>query len=438
MLVVARADRLAQVCAIATRWELEATAIGRVTGDGLYRVRHGGRVVAEIPGTPLVDHCPVYQPDAVESAEARARRAAAPTGPTPPPEEALRRLLDTPGIASKRWVYEQYDSTVQASTVLGPGGGAGVVQVGDEPFGLVLATDGNGRHVLLDPYEGGKGAVVEAARNVAATGGRPIGITNCLNFGSPERPDIYFQFREACRGIADACRALAIPVTGGNVSFYNESPAGAVDPTPVIGMVGLIEDVHRTVRPWFAASGDAVFLLGRTSGHLGGSAYWAHVLEAVAGAPPPVDLRTAARLVEALVELAATGWCASVHDLSDGGIAVALAEACIGGPYARAGLGARIDLSGLRGTLGVDALLFGEDHSRALLSLPQDRAPDLVALADRHQVPVARIGTVGAAGGRLEIALGDGTLTFPVGELSDLYGGALPRRMETMATRQAA
>ena len=438
MLVVARADRVAEVRAIAARWELDATPIGRVTDDGLYRVRHGDRVVAEIPGARLVEDCPVYEPAAIESPEASARRAATPTGNPPPADVALRRLLDTPAVASKRWVYEQYDSTVQAATVQGPGGGAGVVRVGDEPFGLVLATDGNGRHVLLDPYEGGKGAVAEAARNVAAAGGRPIGITNCLNFGSPERPDIYFQFREACRGMADACRALGIPVTGGNVSFYNESPASAVDPTPVIGMVGLLDDVRRARAPWFSTAGDAVIVLGQTTGHLGGSAYWAHVLHSVAGAPPPVDLQAAVRLVDALVEVAASGMCSSVHDLSDGGLAVALAEACIGGAYADAGLGAQIDLSGLRGSLQADAVLFGEDHNRALLSVSQGQAAAVVAIAERHQVPVARIGTVGTPGGRLEVALGDGTMTFDVRELRDLYFGALPRRMETIATQRAA
>jgi phosphoribosylformylglycinamidine synthase len=438
MLVVARADRVAEVRAIAAQWELDATPIGRVTGDGLYRVRHGERVVAEIPGARLVDDCPVSEPDAVEPEEAKRRRATTPVGTSPPPDEALRRLLDTPAVASKRWVYEQYDSTVQASTVLGPGGGAGVVRVDEEPFGLVLATDGNGRHVLLDPYEGGKGAVIEAARNVAATGGRPIGITNCLNFGSPERPEVFFQFREACRGIADACRALNLPVTGGNVSFYNESPGGSVDPTPVIGMVGLIEDVANAMRPWFTTPGDAVLLLGDSTGHLGGSAYWAHVLDTVAGAPPPADLPAASRLVELLVNLAASGQCSSLHDLSDGGLAVALAEACMGGPYAERWFGARLDLSDLRGAMTIEALLFGEDHNRALVSVAQDRVAAVRSLAMQHAVPAVRIGTVGAAGARLELAVGPSALSFDVGELRALYFGAIPRRVETVTSQQAA
>jgi phosphoribosylformylglycinamidine synthase len=438
MLVVARADRVAEVRAITEKWELTATPIGRVTGDGLYRVRHGDRVVAEIPGERLVADCPVYTPEAIESPRARERRAARPAVAAPPADVALRRLLDTPAIASKRWVYEQYDSTVQASTVQGPGGDAAVVRVGDEAFGLVLSTDCNARYVLLDPYEGGKAAVVEAARNVACAGARPIGITNCLNFGNPERPEVFFQFREACRGMADACRALGIPVTGGNVSFYNESPTGAVDPTPVIGMVGLIDDVRCALRPWFVTAGDAIMLLGATAGHLGGSAYWAHVLDMVAGAPPPVDLPTEARLVDLLVELAGRGLVSSAHDVSDGGLAVAIAEACIGGPYADGGTGATVDLSRERGGLGAEALLFGEDHARVLLSLPSRHVSAVLALAARHGVPAQEIGTVRGPRARLEIGLGDATISWDTAELRDLYFGAISRRMEIIATQQAA
>ncbi|HXV87098.1 MAG TPA: phosphoribosylformylglycinamidine synthase subunit PurL, partial [Gemmatimonadales bacterium] len=438
MLVVARADTVQQVRDIAARWELEATPIGHLTGDGVFRVRHGSRIVAEIPGRRLVEDCPVYYPKAIESPHAAARRAARPARPAPAPAEALRLLLDHPSVASKRWVYEQYDSTVQASTVQGPGGGAGVVRVGQEPFGLVLSTDCNARHVLLDPYEGGKGAVIEAARNVATVGGRPMGITNCLNFGSPERPEVFFQFQEACRGMADACSALGIPVTGGNVSFYNESPAGAVDPTPVIGMVGLLNDVRLAVRPWFARQGDIIFLLGTTHGHLGGSAYWAHVLDCVGGAPPPADLGQASRLVDTLVELAAHALPTSAHDLSDGGLAVALAEACMGGPYADHCLGARIDLAPVAEGVTLEGLLFGEDHNRVVLSVAPERAARVVSLADGHGVPALRIGTVEEPGGRLDIRLGEEVIALEIGALRKAYFGALPRRMATILTQQAA
>ena len=249
MLVVAKPDRVADVERITARWELTATPIGRVTDDGMYRVMWGKQVVAEMPGQRLIDDCPMYTPDAKEDAGLVALRQQEPsaTAPLPSPADLLLRLLDHPTIASKRWVYEQYDSTIQAATVLGPGGDAALIQVHGTTFALALSVDCNARYVRLDPFEGGKAAVAEAARNVACTGARPLGITNCLNFGNPERPAVYHQFREAARGISDACRAFGTPVTGGNVSFYNESPTGAVDPTPVIGMLGLLPDVARAV-----------------------------------------------------------------------------------------------------------------------------------------------------------------------------------------------
>jgi phosphoribosylformylglycinamidine synthase len=233
-------------------------------------------VVVEISGKRLIDDCPVYQPAAQEDPQIAELRGRTPhlASRIPHPGEALLELLDHPPVASKRWVYEQYDSTIQAGTVIGPGGDAGVIRVRDADFGIAVTTDGNSRYVLLDPYEGGKAAVAEAARNVACTGARPLGITDCLNFGSPERPAVFYQFREACRGIAEACRALDTPVTGGNVSFYNESPTGAVDPTPVIGMVGLLSRVDRAVPSHAQAAGDAIFVLGETRAELGGSQLW--------------------------------------------------------------------------------------------------------------------------------------------------------------------
>src|ERR1041385_8701426 len=257
MLVVAQPDRIAQVQAIAEKWDLTATPIGRVTDDGMYRATWGDQVVVNIPGQRLIDDCPVYTPEAREDEAIARLRAArpAPRSPLPAPSEVLLALLDHPPIASKHWVYEQYDSTVQAGTVIGPGGDAGVIRMRDAEFGLAVTVDCNNRYVLLDPYEGGKAAVAEAARNIACTGARPLGITDCLNFGSPERPSVFYQFKESCRGIADACRALDTPVTGGNVSFYNESPAGAVDPTPVVGMVGLLARADRAVPSHARAAG---------------------------------------------------------------------------------------------------------------------------------------------------------------------------------------
>jgi phosphoribosylformylglycinamidine synthase II len=438
MLIVARPENVDYVRSIAAKWELEATPIGRVTNDGMYRVRHGTTIVAEIPGQRLVDDCPVYTPAADEGDRARARRAMRPSRPDRAPAEALRRLLDEPALASKRWVYEQYDSTVQAATVLGPGGDGGVVRIGETDAGIVLSTDCNARYVLLDPYEGGKAAVAEAARNVAVSGAVPIGITNCLNFGNPERPEIFYQFREACRGIAEACRVLETPVTGGNVSFYNESPSGAVDPTPVIGMVGLLDDVRRIVRPWFRRAGDLVALLGETRGHLGGSSYWAHVLGTVAGAPPPVDLEAERRLVQLLVALGHNTTLASAHDLADGGLATALAEACIGDPYAETPFGANLDLTQLQGSLSSAALLFGEDQARAIVSVAPERRETLLALAREHGVPVYVIGKVLEPGATLQVTLSGGTITWPVTELRDIYLQAIPRRMGSLQVQEAA
>src|SRR3954449_7361660 len=265
--------------------------MGRVTDDGIYRVKHHGQVVVAIPGQRLVEDCPTYSPDAEEAEEARLRRSVIEPGdPVVDLEGALELLLGHPNIASKRWVYEQYDSTVLASTVLPPGSDAGVIRVPGTAFGIAMSVDCNARLVALDPYEGGKAAVAEAARNVAATGARPLGITNCLNFGNPEKPEVFFQFREACRGIADACRAFDTPVTGGNVSFYNESPTGAVDPTPTVGMVGLLSRVDARVPSHFSAPLDEVLVFGATTGELGGSALWAEVRQCVGGRPARVNL----------------------------------------------------------------------------------------------------------------------------------------------------
>ena len=433
MLVVVKQDRVAEVQAIAARWELEAVAIGHVTDDGMFRVRHGEMVVAEIPGSQLVDDCPVYHPDATEGENAKARRATTPTATPPPPDldAALRTLLDTPSLASKRWVYEQYDSTVQAATVLGPGGDAGVVRVANTSLGIAMATDGNSRYTLLDPFEGGKAAVAEAARNVACTGARPIGITNCLNFGNPEKPEIFFQFREACRGMAKACRALETPVTGGNVSFYNESPAGAVDPTPVVGMIGLLEDVALAVPAHFARSGDDVILLGTTVGHLGATAYWAHVLDTVGGLPPPVNLAAERRLIELLIALAGESLVTSAHDLSDGGLAVALSECCMGSPYGDKSVGVTVDLRALQAGMPPEALLFGEDHGRALLSARAEHRGAIMRLSQQHAVEATLIGTVGEPGGSLEMVCADAILRMAVGDARRTYLEAIPRRMNT-------
>ncbi|MBI1967294.1 MAG: phosphoribosylformylglycinamidine synthase subunit PurL [Gemmatimonadetes bacterium] len=431
MLVVAKADRVAEVQAIAAKWELTATPIGRVTADGYYRATWKQQVVVEIPGQRLIEDCPVYHPEAAEDPAIAKLRSACPSpaSPLPSPDEALLRLLDHPSLASKRWLFEQYDSTVQASTVIAPGGDAGVVRVRNAEFGIAVTTDCNSRYVLLNPYEGGKAAVAEAARNIACTGARPLGITDCLNFGSPERPAVFYQFREACRGIADACRALSTPVTGGNVSFYNESPTGAVDPTPVVGMVGLVSRVDRAVPSHARQPGDVVFIFGDTRPELGGSALWECLHGFVGGEPPAVDLATERRLVDLLVAGAEAGLFRSAHDCSQGGLGVAVAEVAMGGPYQPAGFGLDIDLTSYAIRLTPYDVLFSESHGRAVITCPPERASAVLALAQEHGVPAHRAGAVGPENGVLRVRLRDGAIEQPVARFREVYFEAIPRRM---------
>jgi len=430
MLVVAKTDRVKEVQAIAAEWELAATPIGAVTDDGMYRCTWQGKVVVEIPGQRLVDDCPVYNPEAQEDPIVAQLRASAPhAARSYTPLDALLALLDSPSLASKKWVFEQYDSTVQASTVIAPGGDAGVLRVRHEDFGIAVKTDCNSRYVRLDPYEGGKATVAEAARNVACTGARPLGITDCLNFGSPERPAVFYQFREACRGIADACRTLGTPVTGGNVSFYNESPTGAVDPTPVVGMIGLLTRADRAVPSHARAPGDGVYVLGETRAELGGSAYWEVCEEFIGGQPPRVDLEVEKRLIEFLVTGAERGLFRSAHDCSHGGLGVALAEVAMGGPYQEAGFGLDVDLTPHAARLTSHELLFSESHGRAVITCAPERAAAVEALAGELGVPLCRAGTVGAMDGAFRLTLRDGAIDEPVTRLRDVYYSAIPRRM---------
>jgi phosphoribosylformylglycinamidine synthase II len=430
MLVVAKTDRVKEVQAIAAKWELNATPIGKVTADGMYRCTWQGEVVVEIPGQKLVDDAPVYYPEAKEDPVVAKLRASTPhAARSYTPSDALLMLLDAPSVASKKWVFEQYDSTVQAGTVIPPGGDAGVLRVRHEDFGIAVKTDCNSRYVRLDPYEGGKATVAEAARNVACTGARPLGITDCLNFGSPERPAVFYQFREACRGIADACRALGTPVTGGNVSFYNESPTGAVDPTPVVGMIGLLPRADRAVPSHARSPGDVVFVFGETRAELGGSAYWEVCQEFMGGQPPRVDLDGEKRLIELLVVGAERGLFRSAHDSSHGGLGVALAEIAMGGPYQEHGFGLEVDLAAYSAPLSAHQVLFSESHGRAVITCAPDRAAAVQALARELGVPLFRAGTVGAQGGAFRITLRDGAIDEAVSRLRDVYFSAIPRRM---------
>ena len=433
MLVVARKGREREVAAILEKWDLTASVIGEVIAEPVYRVTEGDHVVAEFPGTKLITDCPTYTPDAREDPTIAALRARDVDSIPERPEEAdplwtLEQVITSPTIASKMWVYRQYDHTVRTNTVIGPGGDAAVVRIRDTRRALALKTDGNGRYCYLDARIGARIAVAEAARNVACTGARPLAITNNLNFGNPRRPEVYFQLREATAGMAEACEQLGTPVTGGNVSLYNESPASAVYPTPVIGMVGLIDDLDSITRSHFSTEGDTIVLLGTPTAEIGGSEYLARVHHLVAGAPPNCDLKGERDLIEAVLASIEAGVVRSAHDSSDGGLAVALAECCIidrGRP-----LGARIDLSSFA-ALPMRALLFGEAQARIIISTPDPTA--LREVATRHGVTSTTIGTVASADDPLEIRVGSRTVTASLPWLDRLYFETIPDIMTKSA-----
>ncbi|MCU0636525.1 MAG: phosphoribosylformylglycinamidine synthase subunit PurL [Gemmatimonadaceae bacterium] len=430
MLVVARQGHEEAVREILSKWDLTAAVIGEVIAEPVYRVTEGDRVVAEFPGSRLVTDCPVYHPPAEESAAAVARRAVnvhaiAPRAEEQDPVWTLTRLLSSPTIASKAWVWRQYDSMVQTSTVRGPGGDAAVIRLRGTDRALASCIDGNGRYVALDPRMGGRIAVAEAARNVACTGARPRAITNNLNFGNPRRPEIFFQLREAVAGIGEACRALETPVTGGNVSLYNESPKGAIHPTPTIGMVGVIESLAHVTPSAFTTAGDYVVLLGNCTDELGGSEYLQRIHDTLAGAPPTCDLLAERRLVDALLAAIADGVVRSAHDVSDGGLAVALAECCMldrERPH-----GAAIDVTGWP-ALPERALLFGEAQGRVVVST--DSPDEVVTIAQRHGVPARVIGTVTDASQGLVLTTLTHRVTAPIATLADAYHTAIPRIMD--------
>jgi phosphoribosylformylglycinamidine synthase len=433
MLVVARPGREGEVREVLDRWQLRAAEIGRVTDDGLFRVRDGDETVVEIPLGPLVDDPPVRVFEGIEAEEVRRRRGRDVSGlglGDDDAGEALLELLDAPSVASKRWIWQQYDTTVGTNTVAGPGGDAALLRLEDTGRGVAAAVDGNGRYVYLEPRRGGAIAVAEAARNLACSGARPLAVTNCLNFGNPEGAAVYHQLEEAVAGLGDACRALDTPVTGGNVSLYNETREGPVRPTPVVGMIGVLDDLDRRVPAAFTEPGAAVLLAGTTRDELGGSEYLAVCRDTVAGRPPALDLDEARRLVEFLVEAAGEGLALSAHDLSEGGLAVALAECAVraeGGPV---GVDATLEPEG---DVTPAAALFGESQSRALLSCREADEERLRELAAEHGVPLRRLGTVGDPGGRFRLEVPGRTVDLPAERPAAVYEDALPRRMEAEA-----
>jgi phosphoribosylformylglycinamidine synthase len=431
MLVVAKKGSEAEVRRILEKWELEAAEIGRVTEDGLFRVKEDGVVVAEIPALPLTTGCPTYEREGVESSEVQALRARdfpelrSVSGDL---SETFLRLMGSPNLASKRWVYQQYDSTVRTSTAVEPGGDAGVVRIRGTRKAVAATTDCNGRYCYLSPRQGAMIAVAEAARNLACVGAVPTAVTNNLNFGSPLRTHIYHQLREAVEGIAEACKVFETPVTGGNVSLYNETDGRAIYPTPVIGMVGVVEDVDHVTRHAFRSPGDVILLLGENGDEIGASEYL-YVMEGlVAGAPPRVDLDAEKRLQSALLAMIQAGLLRSAHDCAEGGIAAALAESALGDGEAPLG----VDVS-LTDAVSPVPLLFGETQGRVVLSCERSSLPEVLRLARRHEVPCQEIGVVAPAARGFRIRARESGVDVGLDTLADAFFGTLPRIMEGTA-----
>lgn len=394
MLVIVKPEAVQRVRDRFARWELHADVIGLVTADGRVRIRDGDTLVVDVPTDLLTEGCPTYTPPAAESAETIERRAFDPLQmPDIAPVDvvaALMHLLSHPDIASKRPVWETYDSTIGTNTVLGPGAGdAAVLRVRGTRRGVALTTDCNARYCGLDPYLGGMHAVTEAARNLACVGAEPVAVTDCLNFGNPERPEIYFQLREAVRGLADACRALAVPVVSGNVSLYNDGIAGAILPTPIVGMAGVLDDIDRRVGMAFPPDA-TLLLLGPTMATLGASLYLATVRDIEAGAPPTLDLTAEAAVQECVRRAIRQGKVRAAHDLADGGFTIALAEGCIAGQ-----VGCEVALPDALSTAvagRLDALLFGEAASRVILAVAPEAIGPIEESAAALGVPVHILG----------------------------------------------
>jgi phosphoribosylformylglycinamidine synthase II len=436
MLLVAKRGREAEVERIFEKWDLHAVRIGEVTSDGLLRVKDRGVVVAEIPNRALTDEAPVYTrpmsaPDYLADAQhldlAEIARRVQPSG-----NDGLRALLGSPTIGSKRWVYRQYDHMVRTNTVNIPGLGAGVVRIKGTDRALAMAVDGNGRYCYLDPYRGAMLAVAEAARNVACAGARPLGGTNCLNFGNPERPAIMWQFAKAVEGIGAACRALDIPITGGNVSLYNETDGRAIYPTAVIGVVGLLEHVDRVLTRRFQGAGEVIVLLGDGAGELGGSEYQKVVHDPVRGVPPALDLGVERALQSLVVALAGERLIRSANDCSDGGVAVALAECC----FDTNGVGADASIAGVDvggdQALNQAAALFGESASRVIVSMTADALADVLARAAAAGVPARVIGQTG--GNRIHVAVAGRTaIDVSVDDAEGVWASAISRFFKRQA-----
>lgn len=429
MLVVAKRGHEGEVRKILEKWELEAEPVGSVTDDGRFRIEEDGVVVADIPALPLTDGCPTYERQGIEADEIRELRERdlseflRPEGDL---TQEFLELLGSPNVASRRWIYEQFDTTVRTSTVIRPGGDAGVIRLEGTDRGIAATTDCNGRYCYLNPREGARAAVAEAARNLVCTGALPTAVTNNLNFGNPLKPHIYFQMREAVLGMAEACELFETPVTGGNVSLYNETDGQAIYPTPVIGMVGILDDIARTVGHAFRSEGDSIVLLGESREEIGGSEYLYHLHDGlVAGHPPAVDLVAERRLQHAVLALAQNDLLRSAHDCSEGGLACALAQSAVGGEAGPLGLAVE-----LHDRIAPVAVLFGESTGRVVISVDPTSEGEVLGMCRNHGVSARVLGTVGAPHGEFRVDTPRGHLRAPVDDLFQRYYEALPNLMD--------
>jgi phosphoribosylformylglycinamidine synthase len=432
MLIVAAAGREREVVDIFKKWELDAVVIGRVVAGGRLRVKKAGETVADIPNSALTDAAPIYSrpiriPDVPAPVEVIQFEASAEEF-----DPTFMRIITSPTIASKEWVYRQYDHMVRTNTVVLPGSDATVIRIKEKRRLLAMSLDSNARYCAIDPREGAKLVISEACRNLVVSGARPLALTNCLNFASPERPEVMWQFSEVVDGMAEACAAFNTPVTGGNVSFYNETDGRGVYPTPVIGMVGIIEDSRQVTTQWFKSEGRAVVLLGETGDDLGASEYALATRGNSEGRVPRLDLNLERRVQEACLKMIQAGLIESAHDCSDGGLSVALAESCFSS-YRREAIGCQVNLAG---DLSAAALLFSESPSRIVLSAVQSNVDQIIAFAEKQDVAATVIGRTG--GDRLVIEVnGDRAIDRAVAEVESAWRSALPHTLDVASVAAA-
>ncbi|SEC53151.1 phosphoribosylformylglycinamidine synthase subunit PurL [Paenibacillus sp. GP183] len=423
MLFVVEPKHEAQAKGIFERWGLHCAKVGKVTDDGRLRLIHHGETVADMPVGALVDECPVYNKPSAEPAyyEEHGRIDTTRYPEVTKLTDALKQVLASPTVASKEWVYSQYDYMVRTDTVVRPGSDAAVVMLRGTRKALAMTTDCNGRYVYLDPEVGGRIAVSEAARNVVCSGAEPLAVTDNLNFGSPEKPEIFWQLERATDGMAEACRELSTPVIGGNVSLYNENAKGAIYPTPVIGMVGLVHDLDHITTQGFKNEGDTIILLGETKAELGGSEFQYVIHGVTEGRPPELQLEVEKRLQATVLKAIQEGLVASAHDLSEGGLAVALAESCISGR-----VGAEVSVNS---DIRKDFTLFSESQSRIVLSASPEKADALQHWIASQGVPYQVIGTV--TGNELKIKVNaEHGIQSPISELEKVWKDAIPCLMQ--------